>query len=340
MNIFKKSFYLVATIFITLSFVVFCPSFDRSFILNSILGFAISLIFCALVFFIENLLKKFPEIVFGIVFGIIFGKIFSLTLNGFLFYLGIIKSLSLFFSAFFTSVIYLISTYFSVIVTLSYKNKIPHSLSSSNSFTGVVLSESILCDPRLFAFLSTGILNNRAILPLFIVKSLKAKLDDVNAKKALEMIEKIKQINDLNLKEVTTDFNNTKDIQMKTLLFAKSSNSSILIGDIQKLEEGVNYINFLNIADALKPVMLAGENILIKVQRYGKEPTQGIGYLEDGSMVVINNGGQFIGETIDTKVISIKQTTAGRIIFTNAMVDDEDHLYAFNGKTSYLDNNE
>ena len=64
-----------------------------------------------------------------------------------------------------------------------------------------------------------------------------------------------------------------------------------------------------------------GEIITLKIQRYGKEPRQGVGYLEDGTMVVVNNGGDWIGEIIDTQVISVKQTSAGRIIFTNALYE-------------------
>jgi uncharacterized protein YacL len=72
-----------------------------------------------------------------------------------------------------------------------------------------------------------------------------------------------------------------------------------------------------------KPPLPAGEKIKIKIQRYGKEPLQGVGYLDDGTMVVVNGGGKAIGETIDATVLSVKQTTAGRIIFCNAQEEEE-----------------
>nr|NGX32845.1 putative PIN and TRAM-domain containing protein YacL [Candidatus Anoxychlamydiales bacterium] len=72
------------------------------------------------------------------------------------------------------------------------------------------------------------------------------------------------------------------------------------------------------LSNALKPLMQAGEQIKIKIQRYGKEPRQGVGYLEDGTMVVVNGGGDFIGEVIDAQVLSVKHTSSGRMIFCNA----------------------
>ena len=86
--------------------------------------------------------------------------------------------------------------------------------------------------------------------------------------------------------------------------------------------EGVQIINLHSLSTALKPLMETGEMIQIKVQRYGKEPRQGVGYLDDGTMVVINGGGSFIGDVIDVQVLSVKHTSSGRMIFCNALDAD------------------
>jgi uncharacterized protein YacL len=100
----------------------------------------------------------------------------------------------------------------------------------------------------------------------------------------------------------------------------------LITADISRIQmasiEGIRVINIHTLSNALKPLMQAGEFIKIKVQRYGKEPRQGVGYLEDGTMVVVNGGGNYIGETIDAKVLSVKHTTSGRMIFCNA-IDEE-----------------
>jgi uncharacterized protein YacL len=92
--------------------------------------------------------------------------------------------------------------------------------------------------------------------------------------------------------------------------------------------EGVRVINLHTLSNALKPLMQAGEHIKIKIQRYGKEPRQGVGYLEDGTMVVVNGGGEYIGEIIDAKVLSVKHTSSGRMIFCNAP-DEEGGYHSY-----------
>ncbi|CCB91023.1 hypothetical protein WCH_AR05120 [Waddlia chondrophila 2032/99] len=91
----------------------------------------------------------------------------------------------------------------------------------------------------------------------------------------------------------------------------------------QSSVEGIRIINMHNLAKALKPLTQTGEFISIKVQRYGKEARQGVGYLEDGTMVVINGGAEFIGEMIKAQVLSVKHTSSGRMIFCNAFEDEE-----------------
>jgi uncharacterized protein YacL len=78
------------------------------------------------------------------------------------------------------------------------------------------------------------------------------------------------------------------------------------------------------LSNALKPLMQTGETINIKIQRQGKEPKQGVGYLEDGTMVVVNGAGEYIGHTIEANVLSVKHTSSGRMIFCNTM-DEEDY---------------
>ena len=136
-----------------------------------------------------------------------------------------------------------------------------------------------------------------------------------------------------------TDFPDVKDIQSKLIRLARLVDANILSADISKIQmasiEGIRIINLHTLSNALKPLMQAGEFIKIKIQRFGKEPRQGVGYLDDGTMVVVNGGGKFISETIDAQVLSVKHTSSGRMVFCNACdeeglsddFDDEDHEY-------------
>ena len=98
--------------------------------------------------------------------------------------------------------------------------------------------------------------------------------------------------------------------------------------------EGIKVVNLHTLSNALKPLMQAGEFIKIKIQRYGKEHRQGVGYLEDGTMVVVNGGGKYIGETIDAQVLSVKHTSSGRMVFCNSC-DEESLSQDFHNEEDY-----
>ena len=161
----------------------------------------------------------------------------------------------------------------------------------------------------------------------------------IKAKRCIETLKKLEDIPTLELRYNDTDFPEIKDQTSKLFRLARLLDANILTADISRVQsasiEGIKIINLHTLSNALKPLMQAGEQIKIKIQRYGKEPRQGVGYLEDGTMVVVNGGGDFIGETIDAQVLSVKHTSSGRMIFCNAFdqegleyahkVDDEDY---------------
>ncbi len=170
------------------------------------------------------------------------------------------------------------------------------------------------------------------MIPRFIIKELYtlAEIGDEfsksKARKCLDVIKKLEAISELELRFNDTDFPDVKETQGKLLRLARLLDANLLTADISRVQmasiEGIRVINIHTLSNALKPLMQAGEYIKIKVQRYGKEPRQGVGYLSDGTMVVVNGGGNYIGDTIDAKVLSVKHTSSGRMIFCNA-VDDE-----------------
>ncbi len=204
----------------------------------------------------------------------------------------------------------------------------------------LLIEASVLSDARVIDLAASGIVDHQLILPRFLVKEfyIQAESEDEalhhKAKRALEIIKKLEAIPDLDLRYNDTDFPEIKDQMGKMLRLARLLDSNVLTADISRIQtaaiEGVRFINIHALSNALKPLMQAGEHIRIKIQRYGKEPRQGVGYLEDGTMVVVNGGGPFVGETIDAKVLSVKHTTSGRMIFCNIQDGEE-------GYTSYDD---
>lgn len=192
----------------------------------------------------------------------------------------------------------------------------------------ILVDLSILCDPRIIDLASTGLLDHHLIIPRFAIKELYAQAeigDEIaksKARRSLELIKKLESLPSLDLRYVDTDFPEIKDSMAKLIRLARFMDTHIITSDINRIQqasiEGVRIINIHMLSNALKPITQAGESINIKIQRYGKEARQGVGYLEDGTMVVVNGGAEFIGETIKAYVLSVKHTSSGRMIFCNA----------------------
>ena len=203
---------------------------------------------------------------------------------------------------------------------------------TSHKKKDLLVDASILSDTRIIDIATSGLFDSQIIIPRFLVKELYiasesgSDIDKTKAKRCLESIKKLEEMPGLDIRYNDTDFPETKDPLEKLLRLARLLDANVLTADITRAQtasiEGIKFINLHSLSNALKPLMQAGEKIKIKVQRYGKEPMQGVGYLDDGTMVVVNGGGDFIGETIDAQVLSVKHTTSGRIIFCNA---NDDH---------------
>jgi uncharacterized protein YacL len=193
----------------------------------------------------------------------------------------------------------------------------------------LVVDISVLSDLRIIDLAATGLLDYQLVIPRFVMKELYVQAEATDesmkqrARRALDTVKKLEEIPHLELRFNDTDFPEAKELNSKLIRLARLLDANILSADISRIQtpsvEGITIINIHALANALKPLMQTGEFIKIKIQRYGKEPKQGVGYLEDGTMVVVNGGGEYIGETIDAKVLSIKHTTSGRMIFCNVI---------------------
>lgn len=205
----------------------------------------------------------------------------------------------------------------------------------------LLLDYSALADPRLLDLMQTGLLDRQVIIPRFLLKEVYAQSEigdegsKIRAKKMLEAIKKLETTPHLDLRFSETDFPDIKDLSNKFVRLARLLDANILSADISRVQsssfEGIRAINLHALSNAMKPLTQTGEILRIKVQRYGKEPRQGIGYLEDGTMVVINGGGKHLGDTIETRVLSVKHTSAGRMIFCNTR-DEPDTTTDFLGE--------
>jgi uncharacterized protein YacL len=198
----------------------------------------------------------------------------------------------------------------------------------------LVIDASVLSDSRILDICSTGLLDHHLIVPRFIVSELYADAESsdetqsTRAKRALDVLKKMQDMTHLGMRYNETNFPNVNDATAKLIRLARLLDANVLTADISRVQmssiEGVRIVNIHSLSNALKPLMETGEMMNIKVQRVGKEARQGVGYLDDGTMVVINGGGDYVGALIPAQVLSVKHTASGRIIFCNATENVEE----------------
>ncbi len=285
-------------------------------------------------------LRIFNQAILGLFFGYIFGEAIVLILNTALQLDHIVENSQL--VNIFKSAIYLFSVYFGMVLTVRCADELYLSIPfvrlkpSSQNRKDIVVDGSALFDPRIVDLAVSGLLDHLLIVPLFLVKELNAQLESadestkIRARKSLETLKKLESIPSLDLRYNETDFNDIKDPLSKLIRLARVMDANIITADITKVQqaliEGIRFINIHLLSNALKPLTQTGEFLNIKVLRYGKEPGQGVGYLDDGTMVVVNGGAEFINETIRAQVISVKNNPTGRMIFCNALDEGMHHL--------------
>ncbi len=264
-------------------------------------------------------LRAFNTIILGVFFGYLMRQ-----------------ALTLFLPTAFDPYLSLLCIYIGVQLTLRASDEFSVSIpfvrfhSTAQKKKDLILDASALTDPRMIDLATSGILDYHLILPRFLVKEINAQ--ESPDRRAIDAIKKLEALPELNLRYSDIDFPDAKDNMNKTVRLARLLEANILSADITRVQmaaiEGVRIINIHTLSNALKPLMQAGENIKIKIQRFGKEPRQGVGYLEDGTMVVVNGGGAFIGEIIDAQVLSVKHTASGRMVFCNVLEEEMNLAYS------------
>jgi uncharacterized protein YacL len=320
---------------------------------NALIGVLIGSLFALILYGFDFLfrrfnLRSFNISVVGLFIGYLMGQALVLILKAIL----DISSASLILSPQVVEIIkiilFLFGLYLGTIMTIKSSDELYISIpfvkfsQTAQKKKDILIDTSILSDARIIDICASSLLDHHIIIPRFIIKELYAQAEmgdettKAKAKKSLDTLKKLEELDNLGIRFNDTDFPEIKDLNAKVLKLARLLDSNILTSDLSRVEtssiEGVKIVNLHTLSNALKPLMQAGEHISIKIQRYGKEPRQGVGYLEDGTMVVVNGGGDFIGEVIEVQVLSVKHTSSGRMIFCNA-IDGEEY-------TSYEDGND
>lgn len=338
---FTRVFFFILSIFFVTTYMITCSSgfctgnLLKGVLLGSLVG--VALIGFDLLFKRFNL-RSFNIAIIGLFIGYLMGKALVLILSAIL----DISAASIVLDPRILEILkislFLFGTYLGTLMTLRSSDELYISIpfmrfsAMAQKKKDLLLDASVLSDARVLDLATSGLVDHHLVIARFLMKEIYAQAEvgdegsRTKAKRTLEVIKKLEQIPGLELRYNDTDFPDVKDPMGKLLRLARLLDANILTADISRVQisaiEGVRIINIHSLSNALKPLMQAGEKIKIKIQRYGKEPRQGVGYLDDGTMVVVNGGGEFIGEVIDALVLSVKHTSSGRMIFCNAL-DEE-----------------
>ncbi|MCB1147890.1 MAG: TRAM domain-containing protein [Leptospiraceae bacterium] len=189
-----------------------------------------------------------------------------------------------------------------------------------------VLDTSIVIDGRIIDIASTGFIEGPFVVPNFVLREIQLISDSSDpikrnrGRRGLDMLNQLQKREDLEVKIDYKDYSETREVDAKLIRLAKDRNAVLVTNDfnLNKVAEfqGIKVLNLNNLANALKPVVLPGEELELQVVKEGKDENQGIGYLDDGTMVVIENGSKLLGKKVKVNVTSVIQTNSGKMFFT------------------------
>jgi len=196
-----------------------------------------------------------------------------------------------------------------------------------------ILDTSVIIDGRIADICQIHFIDGVLVIPEFVLEELQHIADSADVlkrnrgRRGLDILNKIQKELDVPVEIYEGDFEEIDEVDSKLVKLAKLLNGKVVTNDynLNKVAElqGVSVLNINELANAVKPVVLPGEEMTVKIIKNGKEPGQGVGYLDDGTMVVVDEGKNYIGDKIDVLVTSVLQTAAGRMIFAKPKVAEK-----------------
>lgn len=188
-----------------------------------------------------------------------------------------------------------------------------------------ILDTSVIIDGRIADLAKTGFIEGTLLTPQFVLRELQSIADSADAqrrnrgRRGLDILQEMRKNPDIAVRVVDDDFPNIDEVDMKLVELAKRYGCPVLTNDfnLNKVAtiHGITVLNINELAGALRPLVLPGETMKVFIQKEGKEANQGVAYLDDGTMVVVDNAKKQISRTVDVTVTSVLQTAAGKMIF-------------------------
>jgi len=189
----------------------------------------------------------------------------------------------------------------------------------------IVIDTSVLIDGRVYELIQGGFLDHTIIIPKFVIKELhslsdcSSEMKRQRGRRGLDVLNRLRKDETMNVKIYDMDFPDIEAVDSKLVKLALQFRAKILTNDfnLSKVAEvqNIKVLNLNTLATLMRPRLMSGEEISMKIVKEGKEAGQGVGYLEDGTMVVVENADRYVGKIVEIVIDSSIQTTTGRIIF-------------------------
>lgn len=202
----------------------------------------------------------------------------------------------------------------------------PSNVRRTQSNDTKILDTNVIIDGRILDICETSFIEGKMVIPRFVLNELQYIADSADVlrrnrgRRGLDILHRMQKSPNIDVRIVEEDFPDIREVDAKLIALAKQMGGKVITNDFNLNQvaelQSVIVLNINELANAVKPVILPGETMNVRVIKEGKEQAQGVAYLDDGTMVVVENGRHLIGQTLDVIVTSILQTTAGRMIFT------------------------
>ena len=320
-------FILIAACSISGYAIAYYTSSDPFLILKSVAGFIIGLLIALIVIKIEKDIRKLSlKVIVGGVAGMIIGLLIALIFSFGLSFVSKIRE-----NEQAVPWVYLIITgIFSYLgLALGSKKIDEFNFTRFDSKTvrdHRILDTSVIIEGRIADICDSGFIEGDLIVPRFVLNELQLVADSsdsmkrLRGRRGLDVLNHLQKSSNVNIEIVEQDFPKIKGVDGKLVALAKQLKAKLLTNDynLNKVAElqGVQVLNINELANAMKPVVLPGEQMTVKIVREGKEAGQGVAYLDDGTMIIVDNAQRLINMNVKVVVTSVLQTTAGRMIFS------------------------
>ncbi len=328
-----RTLFILTSIFFSVVFYA-----GRSIQAMLIAGVAAAIISLAVIIVIEFMSHSFqPRQILAAIFGLLFGLgighllvsgVDSFNIEIMQRYAGIIKPLIYHIGGFAAMMFFLINN-----EDISFLDKIvPVKESDADvQIPYKILDTSVIIDGRIADICDTGFLEGILVIPNFVLNELQMIADSADSikrnrgRRGLDILNKMQKDQSIMVKISDMDFKDIPEVDSKLVQLAKVMKAKVITNDfnLNKVAEfhGVDVLNINELSNSLKPIVLPGEEMRVLLLKEGKDSNQAIGYLDDGTMVVVENGRRRINDEVEVTVTSVLQTTAGRMIFTRLKED-------------------